>query len=215
MRSQLHITWRDLLDWMRHCERRTKGARVVVPHHLTGQAHHRYDAIAPLLEFRRTRGLASRRGAEGGGREVINMDQIAQSQALKNKVSARTIWRWYARFSGGYAELADRPRRDKGVSRRFDQSPNIRAFVEKEYLESRQSFSGVHRSLLRQWTRLRGDSEEAPPCYATMRNYLKSLPKLVLVLARHGELKFERACGRSCTRVIRAVEEFTLSKTIN
>src|SRR6266702_2783063 len=97
MRSQLHITWRDLLDWMRHCERRTKGARVVVPHHQTGQAHHRYDAIAPLLEFRRTRGLASRRGAEGGG----------------------------------------------------------------------------------------------------------------------GELKFERACGRSCTRVIRSVEEFTLSKTIN
>ena len=216
MRPKLKFDWRDLLAWVRYIERPLKGPRSAVPSNFEAQAKDRYCAITPLIEFRNMKHTQLQAFLNRRGSTASSMNEIARLQALKYHVSSRTIWRWYSRLvTQGYAELVDRPRRDRGIARRFARSPRVRRFVENAYLENHRSFSGVHRDLLREWTRLRSNAIERPPAYGTVRNYLNSLPRSVVELAWRGESGFRQACGKSYERIVKAVEDFKQSEKIN
>jgi hypothetical protein len=146
----------------------------------------------------------------------VTLEKIAQRQAANFNVSTRTIWRWYILFrKEGYAELADRPRRDRGLSRRFMNSPRLRGFVEKKYLEEGISCADIHRQLLHMWPRLRMEVVDKAPSYPTVRTFLTSLPLPVVFLARNGEAKFRKKYGKSYAAMRNAVNAFKFDRMIN
>ena len=95
------------------------------------QALKRLEAIAPLVEFSR-RSWGSRPTFRTiGGVAVRSMNSLAGFLADQHRVSARTLWNWYAQYRKlGYAGLVDRVRSDKGKSRFLRAHPAVRAYLE-------------------------------------------------------------------------------------
>jgi hypothetical protein len=190
--------------------------RIAIPESLEDQAHARLKAIEPLLDFRKSpsgRRLAIRLG---DGRTVGTMDGLAKYIASQQipPVSRVTIWRWLDRFDkGGVAALADRPRKDKGQSRFFEEHPTGAAYLQKKFLgtndEDGLSMEMSWEVLCRDWRRI--GEKGLTPCYDTARNYLNALPKPMKVLSREGKQAYWSKCSPFVQRGKVAVMDWWIS----
>jgi hypothetical protein len=205
-------SWQDVLFYFQS-HRGRRGPRVIVPAHLESQAKKRFEVVAPLLDFdRHSRPLP--RTQEGI--TIRSKNEMVSHLAKTHGFSQATIWRWHGRFrSGGYAALANEMRSDSGISRRFDNNLRVRSFVEEKYLGSRLSIASTHRELVRAWPALCPNSVISPPGRTTIRDYLNSLPRPVVVLARHGRGEFRRLCGDQYGRLVSSVRAFAGSTRVN
>jgi len=100
------------------------GTRVALAPEDERQARERLGAITPLLDYRsRTNGHRPKFRLAGGVK-ISKLDDLVRWISRQHSVSARNLYRWLARFDkGGFEALADRARRDKGVSRYFGRPP--------------------------------------------------------------------------------------------
>ncbi len=163
--------------------------RIAVPDDLADEARAKLKAIEPLLDFRQ--GTNGHRPAMrlGDGRTVNTLNDLVAYIAAQQKppVSSRTVYRWLGRFDkGGYAALAEKPRKDKGQSRFFEEHPTGASFLEQKFLNEGLSREMAWEALCRAWKDIDGRGE--PPCYGTARSFLNSLalPEPLKVLGREG-----------------------------
>src|SRR5579859_5064169 len=138
------------------------------------------------------------------------MQQLAEWVAPQHSVSVPTLWRWIARFDGGgYAALADRPRKDKNKSRFFDQHAAAALFLQRKFLHEGLSREMAWEALCCEWNRI--GEKGAKPCYDTARNYLNALGEPLKVLAREGKETHERRCSPFVQRSKVAVMDWWVS----
>lgn len=174
-----------------------------LPEELQGQAKQRFEAIQPLLDFRKNHRSQIR---VSDGRVISNLNDLAEYIAAQQNppVTVRTLWRWHelflgkrqkdgTRVGGGYAKLADRGRKDKGQRKFFGKHLLAMTFIEGKYLREGLSFQASWGALVREWPKLEEKGE--PPSYATVRNYLRKLPSPLKVLAREGKRAYESKCS--------------------
>jgi transposase InsO family protein len=172
--------------------------RVAIPDELGEQARARLDALRPLLDFRqRTNGHRPTLRL-GSGKTVSTLAELAEYIAAQQNppVSSRTLFRWLDRFDqGGYAALAERPRKDKGQSRFFEDHPAAAALLRYKFLDPKEGLSCqmAWEAVCREWERI--GEKGLPPCYDTARNFLNALPEAVKVLSREGKETHERLCS--------------------
>ncbi len=158
------------------------------------QAMKRLETIAPLLEFSSRSKRSRPMFRTVGGVAVRSMNSLAGYLADQHRVSARTLWNWYAQYRKlGYAGLIDRVRSDKGKSRFLKAHPAVRAFIESKYLAERLSVRLVYEALRRDWRTLEPERPR-PPSYSAIRSYLNQLPKPLLILSREGKRQFQERC---------------------
>lgn len=158
------------------------------------QALTRQKMLQPLIEFRHelSKGRRPEIAIEGGA--VRTMDQMAAWIGAQHELSRSKVWAWLKRYDEeGLAGLADKPRSDKGRSRFFAEFPEAALFVQQKYLNENLSITVVHEALLREWPRLYNHGSQ-PPCYRTVREFLKALPKPIAILAREGKRAFAEKC---------------------
>jgi hypothetical protein len=168
----------------------TERARSSVPDELREQAELRFRAIEPLLDFLRLPG----RGLPPftlNGKKICNLSSLIEHLAATSENSKSQLWSWLAKFrKGGYAALPDRARSDQGRSHFFLDHPKAAAWVQQKYLGERiENAFLIHEALVREWGRrgreLRSE-RGSPPCYATVRAFLNSLPRPMRTLAHVG-----------------------------
>jgi hypothetical protein len=150
-----------------------------VPEDLSDQARMRLRVVEQILEYRK-----SPKAFRAGGRTIETLDAFANwvGGAQQPQLSARTIYRWVARFekaidegTNPYAALADAPRKDQGKSKFFAQHPAAAAWVIAKYVGPKDRISNLrllHEALAREWPKLSIKGE--PPSYATLRAYVDS-----------------------------------------
>jgi len=120
-------------------------------------------ALRPLLRY--LAALAS------GGR-VAGVNEAAERRARQVGVSSRTVFRWLRLVRDfGEAGLQSGARRDKGISRRFTDRNLAVAFVCARLAEG-MSAEAIHTELRGKWREL---SADRPPCYDTVRNFVRSI----------------------------------------
>ncbi len=174
-------------------------SRIAIPEDLKDQARQRLDAIRPLLDFREQTKSYRSAVVLPDGHTVKNLQQLVEWIAPQHSASAPTIWRWLARFDeGGVAALADRPRKDRGKSRFFEEHPAAAAFLQKKFLRESLSREMAWEALCREWKAI-GEKGETP-CYETARNFLNALPEPLKVLAREGKQAHWSKCSPSIIR---------------
>ncbi len=152
--------------------RQTKRLRIVGPCTPGG----RFRVILPLLRFRSRQAVGEHpKVFLPSGAEILTFTDFARYRARQFHVSERQIFRWLELFDrGGYAALADRPRKDRGLSRFFSKRPLVIAFVVTRYLEGWNVVT-IHEALRQVWGRLcRGCGTSPFPCLDTLRVFLKS-----------------------------------------
>jgi len=162
--------------------------RIAIPEDLEDQARARLKAIEPYLDAQQQRKKGH--SAEirlANGKTVRTMDEFAEYIGSQQSppVGKQAIWEWVARFNkGGYAALADRPRKDKDKSRFFEEHTAAALFLQNKFLHEGLSREMAWEALVREWKKI-GEKGEAP-CYDTARNYLNALPNPAKVLGREG-----------------------------
>ncbi len=160
-----------------------KRLRIVGP----STARGRFRAILPVLRFRARKALDKNHTVTlASGAEILELTELAKSRARQAHVTSRTVFRWLKRFDhGGYAALAEKPRKDRGISRFFSKHPLVVAFVVTRYLDGWHLIS-IHEALRQFWARLRCGSSPLPHL-DTLREFLKSmLPARVAKRYRNG-----------------------------
>jgi transposase InsO family protein len=173
--------------------------RVAIPEELEGQARARLDAIRPLLDFRQRTNGHRPTIRLGDGRSVSNVNDLAEYIAAQQKppVSSRTLFRWLDKFdTHGYSGLADRPRKDRGRSRFFEEHAIASVFLQQKFLHEGLSREMAWEALCRDWRRI--GEKGLTPCYDTARNFLNALPEPLKVLGREGK----QAHWSKCTPTI-------------
>jgi hypothetical protein len=151
--------------------RPTRRLRIVGPCTARG----RFRVILPLLRFRSRQAIGeSPKVLLPSGAEILAFTEFARLRARQSHVSERQVFRWLKCFErGGYAALADQPRKDRGVSRFFSKRPLVVAFVVTRYLEG-WSVVAIHEALRQAWSRLCRDGSPLPHL-DTLRQFLKSM----------------------------------------
>lgn len=176
--------------------------RVAIPEDLEDQARARLKAIEPYLDVQQQRKQGRRTEIRlADGKTVRTMDEFAEYIGSQQNppVGKQAIWAWVARFNkGGYAGLADRPRKDKGQSRFFESHAAAALFLQNKYLREGLSREMAWEALCRGWKKL-GEKGETP-CYDTARNFLNALPQPLKVLAREGKQAYWSKCSPSIIR---------------
>ncbi len=171
--------------------------RVAIPEDLEGQARLRLKALEPFLDVQQQRKEGRRTEIRlATGKIVRTMDDFAKYIGSQQNppVLKQAIWEWVARFKkGGYAALADRPRKDRGQSRFFEDHPAAALFLQKKFLQEGLSREMAWEALCRDWKKV--GEKGLPPCYDTARNFLNALPEPLKVLAREGKEAHERKCS--------------------
>jgi len=120
-------------------------------------------ALHPLLRY-----LA----AWAAGGNVAGLNRAAERRARQVGVSVRSIFRWLRLVRDfGEAGLQYRARRDKGLSARFVDRQLAVAFVCARLVEG-ASARAIHCELKTKWRELYADK---PPCYDTVRNFIRSI----------------------------------------
>lgn len=148
-----------------------KRLRVVGP----STARGRFRVIFPLLRFRSRQAVGeSTRVLLPSGAEIFAFTELVRYRARQFHVSERQVFRWLDRFEhGGYAALADRPRRDRGVSKFFSNRPLVVAFVTVRYLDG-WHVTTIREALRQAWAQLCRDGSPLPHL-STLRQFLKSM----------------------------------------
>lgn len=171
--------------------------RVAVPEDLEDQARARLAAIEPYLDAQQQRKQGLRTEIRlAGGKIVRTMGELAQFLGSQQKppVGKQAVWEWVARFNeGGYAALADRPRKDKDKSRFFEEHAAAAIFLQNKFLKEGLSREMAWEALCREWRKVEKKGE--PPCYDTARNYLNALPEPLKVMAREGQQAYWSKCS--------------------
>ncbi len=137
----------------------------------------RFQKILPLLRVR---------AAEASGRDVVMLSALGRElRTFDQKVAhiaelagvrERTIYRWLRRFeTEGIGGLRDKPRRDRGTSRRFEKRPAAFAFVVVQAIEG-QTAAFIHGRLRVLWPRLYPGTR--PPSYSSVAELMKSIAPL-------------------------------------
>jgi transposase InsO family protein len=176
--------------------------RVAIPEDLEDQARARLDAVRSLLEFR-ARGKQRReiRLADGRGIQAVNEFAAYVGSQQKPPVSGDTIYRWLRHFTGGrkkeraggFAALANRPRKDKDKSRFFEKHRAGAIFIENKFLREGLSRKMSWEALCREWKKL---GERGPtPRYDAARNFLNARAESLKVLAREGRQAYWSKCS--------------------
>jgi transposase InsO family protein len=170
--------------------------RVAIPEDLEDEARTRLKAIEPLLDFRKRTNGSRAEVILSDGHRVKNLQEIAKWIASQQNppIHPSTIWGWLARFDhGGFASLANRPRKDRGQSRFFEEHTTAAAFLQNKFLKEGLSREMAWEALCRDWRRI--GEKGLTPCYDTARNFLNALPEPLKVLARDGKETHERLCS--------------------
>lgn len=172
--------------------------RVAIPEGLRAQAHARFEALQPLLDFRSRKANGERPEIElADGRMIRRRQDLAQwiaSQQNPPTTAANLLYRWLPRFDkGGLAALADAPRKDKGRSRYFLKHPVAAEFLRHKRLNEALSAQMCWEALRRDWKKI-GEPGE-PPSYSTALEFVKAIPEPLDVLARQGKEAYERKCS--------------------
>jgi hypothetical protein len=154
------------------------------------QAEQRLEILQMVLEYASDpQRFSAFRLADG--RPVTSQTTLIQYIAQTRNVSERTLKLWLARFrAGGFAALADQPRRDKGVSRWSAQSEQHAELADlatyaylNEHLNKRMAWEIVD-------CRAKQMQIE-PPSYETIRSFLENLPGAVTTLALKGRREYD------------------------
>jgi len=171
--------------------------RVAIPEDLEDQARARLKAIEPFLDAQQQRKEGRRTEVQlANGKIVRTLDQFAEYIGSQQSppICKQAVWEWAARFKkGGYAALADRPRKDKDKSRFFERHAAAALFLQKKFLQEGLSREMSWEALCREWKRI--GEKGLPPCYDTARNFLNALPAAVKTLSRVGNEAHERLCS--------------------
>jgi putative transposase len=150
------------------------------------QAKQRLDTIAPLITF------ASTGQKPLCGKEITSLSGIVKHLAASLGHSERTLWNWWNAYKqGGPGALADRPRKDRNISRFFAEQSEAAAFASNKFLNERLSMTMVHEALLREWPRLRLRGNDIAPTYKTTRLFLRNLPPIITAVAHYGERAYK------------------------
>lgn len=186
--------------------------RLAVPEGLQDQVRARLAAISPLLDFRR-RTNGHRPVIElSGGRKVDTLNDYAEYLAGQQRpaVSSRTLFRWLDRFdAGGYAALAERPRKDRGRSRFFEEHAAAAVFLHRKYLEEGLSRQMSWEALRRDWKQI--EKTGTPPSYSAAARFLNMLPEPLSVLGREGPEAHGKRCSPFLQRGPRPAMEWWIS----
>lgn len=146
------------------------------------QAKERLAIIQPMVDF------ASSGQKPLAAQQIANLSEIVKYISATQGHSERTLWNWWTAYkSGGPGALADKPRKDRNVSRFFEEHAEAKLFVSNKYLNERLSMTMAHEALEREWPRLRLDANDEAPRYQTTRRFLRSLPRIVTAVLREGE----------------------------
>jgi transposase InsO family protein len=175
--------------------------RVAIPEDLEDEARARLKAIEPLLDFRKRTNGSRAEVILSDGHRVKNLQEIAKWIASQQNppIHPSTIWGWLARFDhGGFASLANRPRKDRGQSRFFEEHTTAAAFLQNKFLKEGLSREMAWEALCRDWRRI--GEKGLTPCYDTARNFLNALPEPLKVLAREGKQAHWSKCSPSIIR---------------
>jgi putative transposase len=150
------------------------------------QAQERLAIIRPAIEF-----------ASSGQKPLCDAPITSVSGIIKHIASTegqseRTLWNWWNAYKqGGPGALADRPRKDRNISRFFKEQTEAAAFASNKYLNERLSITMVYEALVREWERLRLRSNDEPPTYKTTRLFLNNLPPIITAVAHGGERAYK------------------------
>jgi transposase InsO family protein len=186
--------------------------RIAIPEKLEGQAHARFEAIRPLLDFRKHRKGDRPAIRLANGKTVSTMDGMAEYIGAQQTppVKKCTIWDWLRRFDTcGIAELADRPRKDKGKSRFWDQHPAGAAFLQQKYFNEGLMAKMSWEATCREWKRI--GEKGSRPKYNTARIFLNEHPEPLKVLAREGKQAHWSKCSPSILRAKVPVMDWWMS----
>lgn len=150
------------------------------------QAKERLAIIGPMIDFVHNgqKPLAAQ--------QITNLSEIVNHISALQGIGKSTLWNWWKAYrGGGPGMLADRPRKDRNLSRFFEEHREAAEFATNKYWNERLSITMVHESLVREWPRLRAGEMDAPPVYKTTRLFLKSLPPLITETAHFGERRYK------------------------
>jgi transposase InsO family protein len=171
--------------------------RVAIPEDLEDQARARLKAIEPYLDAQQQRKEGQRKEIRFvEGKIVRTLDEFAEYIGSQQNppVRKQAIWEWVARFKkGGYAALADSPRKDRDKSRFFEEHPAAGAYLQQKFLKEGLSRQMAWEALCRDWRRI--GEKGLTPCYDTARNFLNALPEPLKVLAREGKQAHWSKCS--------------------
>jgi hypothetical protein len=152
------VTGSTLDKSIEHPERRYSGSE-------------RLAAIIPMLEFRRLHRQGKNPVTRGAnGEELRTLVQLARYIAGICNVNPRTVWKWYCKYNKGSYDALAHARSDRGRSRFFRKHPAIALFVEHKYRAERTPAAEIHAELA-------SELKDKTPSLATLRTYLKSLPR--------------------------------------
>jgi putative transposase len=166
-------------------------ARTVLPDSESqAQADKRLGILEPILNF--TGDPARYAHLQlGDGRPITSLERMIEYVASTSGQSPRTIKRWLSRFrSHGFAELADRGRRDKGVCRWGTQSEQHAEIAQIVMFARLQE--DLHTRMC--WEIACAQSKQrniAPPSYETIRQLLENIPAPIKTLALKGRRKYD------------------------
>lgn len=154
------------------------------------QAKARFDIILPILTYDsdpdRWRMLRL-----ADGRQVTSKTRLIAYIAESNGLSIRSVHDWLSRFrDGGYAALADKPRRDKGSSRWAQQNETTALLAElAAYAHIRE---GLSVRMAWEIVEARAQRLNLPvPSYETIRRILAKVNPAALTLSRDGRRAYD------------------------
>jgi putative transposase len=196
---------RSTLENLPKADAQSQGERrryVALPPEKQSQAEARFEAISPMVDI--SLGHQKFPIILTDGREIGNMNDLADFLGSKHGVSGRTIYRWFDRWEHDQKNgLADLPRADKGTSRYFQDNPVLGEYAIAKYVgandSARHSIRAIFDMLQRECRERRLD----PPSYWTVRAFLKGdeatrrrgiVPKAVEIFAREGERAYHDRC---------------------
>ena len=167
------------------------------------QAQARYRAIQPLLEFGANRERYSHRRLADGtpvGTARQLAQHIAEMAVVEGKaVSVSTLFGWVGRFrEAGLPGLVRQQRNDKGTSHFFTRYPAAATLAKSVFLRP-GTVTRAYKAIVRDQLAL-GIPPADLPSYATVRNYLDTLPEPEKILAREGQRRWNETCAPHLTR---------------
>ena len=170
------------------------GRRIVLDAEQERQAFDRLGILQPLLDFCGDREARARFGVLRlrDGSPIRNSEDMAaylcQAHSTADRqITRSTLWRWKKEYEErGLDGLARKTRADKGTSKWAARWPEAAKLVAVTYLQPFRSKQSAYDALVRDRAML-GMPESELPSYASVCDFLASLPAAPTVLAREGD----------------------------